>query len=192
MKTKDFLNAYKKELTALISWISSEEDKLDSCAQRLIQSLEEGGKLFLFGCGGSSADAQHIAAELIGRFKCERMPLPAIALTTNTSALTALSNDYSFDIVFARQVEALVGEKDIVIGISTSGRSKSVVEGIKTAKGKGAFTLALSGGEGGELARESDVAFVVPSTNTPLIQTMHLFIGHLLCEIIDAHFCPGR
>ncbi|PNV81150.1 MAG: hypothetical protein C0179_04200 [Fervidicoccus sp.] len=106
-------------------------------------------------------------------------------MTTNTSILTALSNDYSFDIVFARQVEALAAGRDIVIGISTSGKSKSVIEGIKMAKRKGAFTIALSGGDGGELAREADIAFIVPSTNTPLIQSIHLMIGHLLCEIID-------
>lgn len=182
------LNAYVEELSNLLSWLRSEEEKLSSCAQRIVKSLGEGGKLLLFGCGGSAADAQHITAELVGRFKSERMPLPAIALTTNPSILTALPNDYSFDIVFARQVKALAGEKDIVVGISTSGKSKSVIEGIKAAKEKGAFTLALSGGGGGELAKEADLAFVVPSFNTPLIQTMHLFIGHLLCEIIDEHF----
>ncbi len=185
---KDLLSAYTGELVALLSWLSSEEDKLDSCARRIVQSLEAGGKLLIFGCGGSAADAQHISAELIGRFRSERIPLPAIALTTNTSILTALSNDYSFDIVFARQVEALAKEEDIAIGISTSGKSKSVVEGIRTAKEKGVFTIALTGGDGGELAKVAEEVFVVPSFNTPLIQTMHLIIGHLFCELVDAHF----
>ncbi|MGC8843911.1 MAG: D-sedoheptulose-7-phosphate isomerase [bacterium] len=182
---KTYLKAYIDELKPLLAWLESEQEKLEVCAQKVVQSLKEGGKILLFGCGGSSADAQHISAELIGRFKKERSPLPALALTTNTSILTALSNDYSFDIVFARQVEALAAGRDIVIGISTSGKSKSVIEGIKMAKRKGAFTIALSGGDGGELAREADIAFIVPSTNTPLIQSIHLMIGHLLCEIID-------
>jgi D-sedoheptulose 7-phosphate isomerase len=185
---EDLINGYIEELVFLFSWLRKESEKIGSCSAKIIKSLEEGGKVLLFGCGGSAADAQHIAAELIGRFKRERKPLPTIALTTNTSILTALSNDYSFDIVFARQVEALATEKDVVIGISTSGKSKSVIEGIKMAKKKGAYTIALSGGEGGDLAREADIAFVVPSKNTPLIQTIHLMIGHLICEIIDQHF----
>jgi D-sedoheptulose 7-phosphate isomerase len=189
INVEDLINSYIEELVSLFSWLRRESKKIENCSSKIIKSLEEGGKVLLFGCGGSAADAQHIAAELIGRFKRERKPLPALALTTNTSILTALSNDYSFAIVFARQVEALATEKDVVIGISTSGKSKSVIEGIKMAKKKGAYTIALSGGEGGDLAREADIAFVVPSKNTPLIQTIHLMIGHLICEIIDQHFC---
>lgn len=192
MNMKELLAAYTSELSSLLDWLNSEEERLEACANRIIQSLQNGGKALLLGCGGSAADAQHIAAELVGRFKSERPPLPSIALTTNTSILTALSNDYSFDIVFARQVEALANEKDIVIGISTSGKSKSVIEGIKMAKKIGAHSIALSGGDGGELAKIADESFVVPSRNTPLIQTMHLMIGHLLCEIIDAHFSEGK
>jgi D-sedoheptulose 7-phosphate isomerase len=189
INVEDLINSYIEELVSLFSWLRRESKKIENCSSKIIKSLEEGGKVLLFGCGGSAADAQHIAAELIGRFKRERKPLPTIALTTNTSILTALSNDYSFAIVFARQVEALATEKDVVIGISTSGKSKSVIEGIKMAKKKGAYTIALSGGEGGDLAREADIAFVVPSKNTPLIQTIHLMIGHLICEAIDKHFC---
>jgi D-sedoheptulose 7-phosphate isomerase len=185
---EDLINGYIEELVSLFSWLRRESEKIENCSSKIIKSLEEGGKVLLFGCGGSAADAQHIAAELIGRFKRERKPLPAIALTTNTSILTALSNDYSFDIVFARQVEALASENDVVVGISTSGKSKSVIEGVKMGRSKGAYTIALSGGEGGDLAREADIAFVVPSKNTPLIQTIHMIIGHLICEIIDKHF----
>lgn len=188
MNVEGFLEEYIKELDSLLSWLKKEREKIGICCAKIIKALEDGGKVLLFGCGGSAADAQHIAAELIGRFKRERKPLPALALTTNTSILTALSNDYSFDVVFARQVEALASEKDIVIGISTSGKSKSVIEGVKTGKRKGAYTIALSGGEGGDLAKEADMAFVVPSKNTPLIQTFHLMIGHLICEAIDQHF----
>jgi D-sedoheptulose 7-phosphate isomerase len=179
---------YCQELIQIFEWLKSQGDRIEEAINYIIFALKNNGKLMLFGCGGSAADAQHIAAELIGRFKRERKPLPAIALTTNTSVLTALSNDYSFDIVFARQVEALASENDVVIGISTSGKSKSVIEGVKIGKRKGAYTIALSGNEGGELAKEADIAFVVPSKNTPLIQTMHLMIGHLICEVIDQHF----
>lgn len=189
---KEFLESYIKELSTLLDWIGSIEEELSLCGHRITESLETGGKILLFGCGGSAADAQHIAAELIGRFKSERVPLPAIALTTNTSVLTAISNDYSFEAVFSRQVEALASPDDIVIGISTSGRSKSVVEGIKKGKEKGAYTIALSGGDGGELATVADEAFIVPSFNTPIIQTLHIIIGHLLCEVIDAHFSKKR
>lgn len=185
---KEILSIYTSEISSLLGWLNSVETRLTSCAQEIIKSLQVGGKILVFGCGGSAADAQHIAAELIGRFKAERIPLPAIALTTNTSVLTAISNDYSFDVVFARQVEALANENDVVIGISTSGKSRSVIEGIKMAKEKGAFTLALSGGDGGEIAMVADEAFVVPSYNIPLIQTFHLVIGHLLCEAIDTYF----
>ena len=188
MNAEGFINEYISELGSLLSWLRRESDKISICSAKIIKALKEGGKVLLFGCGGSAADAQHIAAELIGRFKRERNPLPALALTTNTSILTALSNDYSFDIVFARQVEALATEKDVVIGISTSGKSKSVIEGVKMGKNKGAYTIALSGGEGGDLAKEADLAFIVPSKNTPLIQTLHMMIGHLICEIIDKHF----
>jgi D-sedoheptulose 7-phosphate isomerase len=188
MDVEGFINEYITELESLLSWLREEDEKIGICSAKISKALEEGGKVLLFGCGGSAADAQHIAAELIGRFKRERNPLPALALTTNTSILTALSNDYSFDIVFARQVEALATEKDIVIGISTSGKSRSVIEGVKTGKRKGAYTIAFSGGEGGDLAKEANIAFIVPSKNTPLIQTIHMMIGHLICEAIDKHF----
>ncbi|MBC7327962.1 D-sedoheptulose 7-phosphate isomerase [bacterium] len=188
MNAQSILDIYLEQLRFLLDWLKDQEGKINDCAGRIIQSLEKGGKLLLFGCGGSAADAQHIAAELVGRFKRERQPLPAVALTTNTSTLTAISNDYSFDIVFSRQVEALTKSKDVVIGISTSGKSKSVIEGIKIAKKKRAFTIAFSGGDGGQLAKEADISFVVPSYTTPIIQTMHLMIGHLFCEMIDEHF----
>lgn len=188
MEPNDCVDKYIEEFSYLLQWLKGEKEKLAVCAGRIIRALKEGGKLILFGCGGSAGDAQHVSAELVGRFKRERPPLPAIALTTNTSILTAISNDYSFDEVFSRQVDALTTDKDVVIAISTSGRSRSVIKGAKAAREKKAFTIALTGGDGGLLAGEADIAFVVPSSNTPLVQSAHLFIGHLLCEMIDQAF----
>jgi D-sedoheptulose 7-phosphate isomerase len=154
-------------------------------ARECVAVLRAGGKIVVFGNGGSAADAQHIAAELVGKFLQHRDALPAIALTTNTSILTAIANDISYDAVFARQVEALVTERDLAIGISTSGASPNVLEGIRAAKAKGARTVGLSGGDGGELARLADLALTVPSSSTPRIQESHITVGHILCDLIE-------
>jgi len=154
-------------------------------AQLIIETYQKGGKVVLLGNGGSAADAQHIAAELVGRFKKERKPLPAIALTTNTSVLTAIGNDYSFEQVFRRQVEALVQPEDIVIGISTSGNSPNVLFAIEQAKEIGAKTIGLSGKDGGKLAQSANLCLVVPSNNTPRIQESHITIGHILCDLVE-------
>ncbi|MDD5155630.1 MAG: D-sedoheptulose 7-phosphate isomerase [Candidatus Omnitrophica bacterium] len=150
-----------------------------------IDCLKRGGKVILFGNGGSASDSQHIAAELVGRFKKDRAGLPAIALTTNTSILTAVANDYGYEFVFAKQVEALAGKNDLVIGISTSGKAKNVACGIKQAKKMGLKTIALSGGDGGDLAKLADVSLLVPSNVTARIQEAHITIGHAVCEIIE-------
>jgi len=144
-----------------------------------------GGKILLCGNGGSAADAQHLAAELIGRFKKERPSVAAIALTTDTSALTALGNDYAFDEIFSRQVSGIGNRGDALIGISTSGRSKNVVRAIEEAKVKGCTTIALAGNDGGYLASSVDYPIVVPSNDTARIQEMHILIGHILCEQIE-------
>jgi D-sedoheptulose 7-phosphate isomerase len=138
------------------------------------------------GNGGSAADAQHMAAELIGRFKIERPPIPSIALTVNTSVLTCLSNDYDYSIVFSRQLEALCQPHDVVIGISTSGNSKNVIKGIAMAKQKGAFTIGLAGCSGGELAKAVDLCLTISSTTTARVQEAHLFIEHVLCEYLES------
>ena len=151
----------------------------------ILTAYKAGGKAVLFGNGGSAADAQHIACELVGRFMLKRQAFPAIALTSNTSTLTAVANDYGYETVFSRQVEALVNEKDIVIGISTSGDSPNVVEAIEMAKGKGAKTIGLTGGSGGKLAKVADVALIVPSDITPRIQEAHITIGHIVCELVE-------
>ena len=158
---------------------------IEDMAKVIIAAYKNGGKVVLFGNGGSAADAQHIACELVGRFALKRRAFPAIALTTDTSILTAVANDYGYNAVFSRQVEALVGEKDVVIGISTSGDSPNVVEAIEMAKTKGARTIALTGGSGGRLAKVVDIALVVPSDNTPRIQEVHITIGHIVCEIVE-------
>jgi len=151
----------------------------------IITAYKAGGKVVLFGNGGSAADAQHIACELVGRFMLKRQAFPALALTTNTSTLTAVANDCGYETVFSRQVEALVDEKDVVIGISTSGDSPNVLEAIKLAKTKGAKTIGLTGGNGGKLAAVADLVLIVPSDSTPRIQEAHITIGHIVCELVE-------
>ena len=161
---------------------------IESISKLSIETLESKGKIILFGNGGSAADAQHIAAELVGRYKTNRKGLPAIALTTDTSALTAIANDFGYEKIFARQLEALLNENDLVIGISTSGNSKNVINALNYAKEFGVKTIGLSGGDGGAMNEVCSHNLVVPSFDTPRIQEMHIFIGHTICHLIDIHF----
>jgi D-sedoheptulose 7-phosphate isomerase len=154
-------------------------------SKKIIESLKKGGKLIIFGNGGSASDAQHIAAELVGRFKKDRAALPAISLTVNTSIITALANDFGYDVIFSRQIEALAEKNDIVLGISTSGKAKNVVLGLKQAKKMGLFTLALTGGDGGDIAKQADLSLIVPSSQTARIQESHILIGHIICELVE-------
>ena len=147
--------------------------------------FKKDNKVVIFGNGGSAADAQHIAGELIGRFQMERKGLPAIALNTDTSILTALGNDYSFETIFSRQCESLVKKGDLVIGISTSGNSKNVEKGINTAKQKGAITIGLLGNNGGTLINNVDFSIVVNSNSTPRIQEAHRVIYHIICDLVE-------
>jgi D-sedoheptulose 7-phosphate isomerase len=158
---------------------------LAQIADELIRAYRAGRKVILFGNGGSAADAQHIAAELAGRYYMDRKPLPAEALTVNTSILTAIGNDYGFEQIFARQVEALGNPGDIAIGISTSGNSPNVIEGVRAAKRKGMITIGLTGADGGQLKNEVDYYICVPSKDTPRIQEAHILIGHIWCELIE-------
>jgi len=153
-----------------------------------IEALEKGNKIMLCGNGGSAADAQHIAAELSGRFKKERAPLAGVALTTDTSALTAISNDYGYEYVFSRQVEAIGKKGDILIAISTSGNSKNIINAINSAKRIGIKVITLIGKDGGEMKNLGDINIIVPSNNTPRIQEMHIMIGHMICALIDERF----
>jgi len=151
----------------------------------IIKAYRNRKKLILFGNGGSAADAQHVAGELVNKFELERIALPAIALTTDTSILTSIANDYDYSRVFARQVEALAEEGDVVIGISTSGSSLSVIKGIEVAKEKGAKTIGLTGKNGGKLARAADLVLKVPSNDTPRIQEAHITILHIICHLVE-------
>ncbi len=163
----------------------SKISEIERMANLIITAYKAGGKVVLFGNGGSAADAQHIAGELMGRFKLKRQAFPAIALTTNTSTLTAVANDYGYEMVFSHQVGALVNEKDVVIGISTSGESPNVIEAMKMAKLRGAKTIGLGGGNGGKLAEVADLVLIVPSDSTPRIQEAHITIGHIVCELVE-------
>ncbi len=149
------------------------------------ETINKGGKILIFGNGGSAADAQHIAAELSGRYKKERRGLPGIALTTDTSVLTAVGNDYGYDRVFDRQVEALANEGDLLMGISTSGNSKNVLRALSLGRNMGCKTIGFSGRGGGAMEDFCDVSLVVPSDDTPRIQEMHIMIGHIICQAID-------
>ncbi len=154
-------------------------------AQALIDAFESGHKVVLFGNGGSAADAQHIAAEFVGRFAFDRPALPALALSVNTSCVTAIGNDYGFDLVFARQIEALAQRGDMAIGISTSGRSANVVRAMSTAKKLGLHTVGLMGSSRGPLAEAVDYCICAPSTETPRIQECHILIGHIIAELVE-------
>jgi len=155
-----------------------------SAATAIAETFKAGGKLLLFGNGGSAADAQHIAGEFMNRFLIERPPLPAIALTTDTSVLTSIANDYAFDEIFSKQVRALGKKGDVALGITTSGSSGNVLKALRAAKKLGMTTIALTG-EGGKAASLSDIALQVPSRSTPRIQEAHIVVGHILCDLTD-------
>jgi len=159
--------------------------RIEVVARCMANALRRGGKLLFFGNGGSAADAQHLAAEFVNRFLRERGALAAVALTTDSSALTSIGNDLGFDQVFARQVEALARPGDVVVAISTSGNSPNVLRGVEAARRLGCTTVGLMGGSGGLLAAAVDEAFIVPSTETPRIQETHITLGHALCAIVD-------
>ena len=158
---------------------------IEESIQTIVKCLRKGNKVVLFGNGGSAADAQHIAAELIGRFSINRKSLPAIALSDNPSTITAISNDFSFDLVFSRQCESLISKGDIAIGISTSGNSLNVKKGINTSKKNGATTIGLLGNKGGTIKKFVDIPLIVNSASTPHIQEVHRIIYHVICEIVE-------
>lgn len=163
-------------------------EKILGVSNEIAQALGNGKKILICGNGGSAADAQHIAAELVGKFMKERRALPAIALNTNTSVITAIGNDYSYDDIFARQVEAFGTSGDILIGISTSGNSKNVLKAFEIAKKISIMTVALTGQSGGKMKEMVDICINVPSSLTPRIQEAHITIGHIMCEIAEAYF----
>ena len=180
--------SYFQSSSKLISDSEYLAPKIENAIKIINDCFSEGKKLVVFGNGGSAADAQHIAAELIGRFKTERKSLPSIALSTDTSILTSLSNDYSFDLIFQRQCEGLVRSGDVVLGISTSGNSKNVENGLKAAKKIGATTIALLGNEGGKIKDLVDLSIIVNSNSTSKIQEVHRVIYHIICEKVEENF----
>lgn len=178
---KDALEEHNKVFAALTNHLP----QISLIAEKMLAAVKNGGKIFWMGNGGSAADAQHLATELVGRLKLERKAIPSIALTTDTSLLTALSNDYDYSIIFSRQLEALCHHNDVVVGISTSGNSKNVLLGIETAKKIGALTIGFAGESGGKLAEITDICFKAPSKNNVRIQEAHIFAGHVVCEFIE-------
>lgn len=186
MTPQDTIRTAIAEHQATIARLDALLPLIAQAGQRLRDCLHGGGKILLMGNGGSAADSQHIAAEIVGRYKRERRGMPAIALTTDTSILTSVGNDYGFNYVFSRQVEALATDKDVVIGISTSGNSANVVAGIEAARQIGAYTIGMTGSNGGKLAALCDLNFAMPSGDTPRIQEAHILLGHILCDLVDA------
>ena len=183
-----FVSQHIQHHQAAIDALAAQEGIIHAHGEVLIAALRAGGKILVCGNGGSAADAQHLAAELVGRFGHARRGLPAIALTTDSSALTSIGNDFGFDAVFARQVEALARPGDVLIGISTSGNSRNVIEAINTARALGVTTLGLLGGTGGVLKDMLDHALIAPSPATPRIQECHILIVHIWCAMIDDAF----
>ena len=168
---EDFVSGQEHDLLLLVDW--------------LVAAFKHGGKLLIFGNGGSAADAQHLAAEFVNRFLIDRKPLPALALTTDSSILTSIGNDFSYDYIFSKQIQALGKKEDVALGISTSGNSPNVINAIRTARKIGMQTAVLTGGNGGKLISEADLVLNVPSDMTPHIQETHLWIEHMVCWLVD-------
>ena len=177
----------KKSYETKLAIYKNEEllTKIEEVSKLCVELYKGDKKTILAGNGGSAADAQHIAAEMVGRYGFDRPSLPSLALTTDTSALTAIGNDYGYDKVFSRQLEGMGQSGDIFIGISTSGNSKNIINAFNSAKEKAITTVALVGKDGGEMAKLADIALVVPSNSTPRIQESHILIGHIICDIIE-------
>ena len=189
MSPKDYLqNEFNEHRETLEATSENLSQHIEQAGEFIVATLKAGNKILLFGNGGSAGDAQHIAAELTGRYKTERQGLPAIALTTDTSAITAIGNDYGFDRIFDRQVEAIGNDGDLLIGISTSGNSRNVLRALAYGKDNGMNTIGFSGKGGGDMRPLCDINLIIPSDDTARIQEMHILIGHILCGIVDSQF----
>lgn len=178
-----------REISANFARLALQADRIAEAGAMLVSALRAGGKVMFCGNGGSAADAQHLAAELMGRFLVDRGPLPALALTVDTSALTAIGNDYAYDEVFARQLRGLGRPGDVLVAISTSGNSANVLKAIAAARDMGVATLGLGGGMGGRMASSCDLCLCVPATRTDHIQEMHIAVGHMLCGMVEEALC---
>ena len=187
---KKLINSQLQEVCSSFSRLTEDEAALsaiEATAQMIIASIKNGGKVLVCGNGGSAADAQHFVAEFIGRFYFDRQPLPAIALTTDSSIITCVANDYSYEDIFSRQVIALAKKDDVLIGISTSGNSGNVAKAIESAQEVGCNSVVLTGNRGGSINNMCDIVIAVPSLDTPRIQEMHLFVEHMICELVEAN-----
>lgn len=185
MRWVDILNEHQTMVKGLLNL----ESVVNQAAVTIVEAIKQGHKILIFGNGGSAADAQHFAAELTGRYKRERRGLPAIALTTDTSAITAIGNDYGYDKVFSRQVEALAQKGDILVGISTSGHSQNVLLALELGPSLGCKTIGLTGKDGGKIKGSSDISINVAIDNTPRVQEGHITIIHTICEWVEEAFC---
>jgi D-sedoheptulose 7-phosphate isomerase len=179
------LKRFKESSEVKARFLKENLPKLLDVIKLISHTFEGGNKLFFFGNGGSAADAQHMAAEFVNRYIMNRPPLPAIALTTDTSILTSVSNDFAFSEVFAKQLRALGKERDVAIGITTTGNSPNIIKAFEVAKEMGMKTVAFTGNDGGAIGKMVDFPLVVPSTSTPRIQEAHILIGHILCEMVE-------
>ncbi|MDC0155051.1 SIS domain-containing protein [Nitrosopumilus sp.] len=191
MNESKLIKSIKKSISdsaKIIKSVTNNTKEIQESIETINQCLKNNKKIIIFGNGGSAADAQHIVAELIGRFKLERRSLPAIALTSNSSILTALANDYSYNTIFSRQCEALVEKGDVVIGISTSGNSKNIEKGLTVSKKIGATTIGLLGSKGGRIKKYCNIPIIVNSSSTPRIQEAHRTIYHIICEEVEKEF----
>ena len=185
MQAKENFSKQLDQNISVFSNLKTIEESVVSASELINNSIKSGGKLMLCGNGGSAADSQHIAAELVGRFIKDRRPLPAIALSTDTSAITCISNDYGYEYIFSRQVESLGNEADVLLAISTSGNSNNIVEAIKTAKQKNLKVIGLLGKDGGVIKEMCDIPIIVPSDVTARIQEVHIFLGHFFCLMLE-------
>ena len=188
MEGKDVSCIFEESSRILLEFGQKNSSTLNRIAEEIISCFERGNKLLIFGNGGSASQAQHFAAELVNKFFHIRKALPAMSLTTDTSNLTSIANDFDFRDIFSRQVEALSRQGDVVWGLSTSGNSANVIKGCKTAKGAGMVTICFTGMPGSELSRIADISLCVPSENTARIQEVHLCAGHTVCEMVEEHF----
>jgi len=183
--TDEICSQIRENIDVSESIIENSLDIIVCASNKIASAVRKGNKILLCGNGGSAADSQHIAAEFINRFKKERRPLPAIALTTDTSVLTSISNDYDYSLVFSKQIEALAKKGDILIAISTSGNAKNVIEAVKASNRKGVFTIGLTGDGGGRLKSSVDLCISISSHDTPRIQEAHILVGHLICDLLE-------
>jgi len=184
--------AFSQAMQLMTRFMEAHTETVTAAARMLAAAFQEGNKVLIFGNGGSAADAQHLAAEFVNRFQVERPPLAAIALTTDTSILTAVGNDYDFQDIFVKQIQALGRKGDVAWGISTSGNSPNVIKAFEIARQQGLHTLAVAGRDGGRMAPLADIALIVSSPETPRIQEVQLTIGHILCDLVDFLLFPER